>query len=191
MESERQAAYKNYLQTEHWKNKRLEVLKERGSICEKCKEWGNEIHHLTYENMWNEPLSDLQVLCRDCHEATHRALTCIKISDGVKNSKTKNLAKLKISRGALAHSISYKQLEFVCKKLNQWDGVGIFRNDTPETVLDIIRFSFDEENIEVISEAAKILGFKDYFPKKLKQKNPSKHNNHYNGSPTYKTAASL
>lgn len=72
-----QIAYKSYLATDHWKNKRFAVLEQRGCKCEKCGEWGNEIHHLTYENLWNEPLTDLQVLCGDCHDATHRALKSV------------------------------------------------------------------------------------------------------------------
>ncbi|MBK7366199.1 MAG: HNH endonuclease [Nitrosomonas sp.] len=66
--------YEIYLKSTHWKLKRWQKkLQHRfthlGRIgCEKC---GNPkrltIHHVNYKNLWHEPLSDLQIICWNCH----------------------------------------------------------------------------------------------------------------------------
>lgn len=64
--------YQRYLQSREWCEKR-EVIKERASnICERCKYYPlDHVHHLTYERIYNELLTDLQGICRDCHEYIH------------------------------------------------------------------------------------------------------------------------
>lgn len=38
----------------------------------RCHEWGNDVHHKTYERVGgNEIMEDFEILCRDCHEAHH------------------------------------------------------------------------------------------------------------------------
>lgn len=73
--------YQEYLQSSQWEEKKREVfaraLKNANSknihgVCEKC---GYEpykpclqIHHKTYEHIFNEPLEDLILLCPHCHK---------------------------------------------------------------------------------------------------------------------------
>lgn len=65
--------YKEYLQTEEWKILRRLVIQRAQRRCEWCRrpdqEWN--VHHLTYERRGYENLSDLVLLCRDCHAAEH------------------------------------------------------------------------------------------------------------------------
>lgn len=64
--------YKRYLNTKKWKDKRIELFNIRGEKCEKCGSKNDlHIHHLTYENIFNEKLEDLQILCKFCHKAEH------------------------------------------------------------------------------------------------------------------------
>lgn len=64
--------YKAYLKSHKWKTKRLKVLNRAKFRCERCKKrQAREIHHLTYENIFNEPLEDLQALCTRCHRQAH------------------------------------------------------------------------------------------------------------------------
>ena len=62
----------NYYNTEHWKNKRKEVL-SKWVLCQRCcsKEKLN-VHHGSYKNLykeeWNE---DLYLLCEKCHKEYH------------------------------------------------------------------------------------------------------------------------
>lgn len=60
--------YHQYMASREWALKR-EAIKERaGNICERCQEaYLANVHHLTYESLGNEPLHDLQGLCRPCH----------------------------------------------------------------------------------------------------------------------------
>jgi hypothetical protein len=65
--------YKDYLQSDEWQKKRQQLFAERGKVCERCQSITNiQVHHKTYENIFNEKLSDLEVLCKICHENHHK-----------------------------------------------------------------------------------------------------------------------
>lgn len=64
--------YKDYLRSPEWKAKRKELFSLRGKKCERCTATKQlHIHHLTYKNIFNEPLEDLQILCKFCHKKEH------------------------------------------------------------------------------------------------------------------------
>lgn len=66
------AKYTEYLKSPQWKSKRQELFNERGKRCESCGRTENiQVHHLTYRNVFNENLEDLQVLCKKCHSKKH------------------------------------------------------------------------------------------------------------------------
>ena len=71
--------YAKYLKTDAWQKKRKEVLDIRGHKCEEpgCEATTNlQVHHLTYERLHNERMTDLKVLCGKHHqEAHHQSLT--------------------------------------------------------------------------------------------------------------------
>jgi 5-methylcytosine-specific restriction endonuclease McrA len=66
--------YRNYyLKSLHWRftrwRKKLQMRITKGSVyCERC---GSKkylhIHHVTYQRLGYERMSDLQVICRACH----------------------------------------------------------------------------------------------------------------------------
>lgn len=61
--------YKKYLASREWALKREAVRKRSGNKCERCGLNPQEaVHHLTYTNVGNEPLEDLQAVCNPCHE---------------------------------------------------------------------------------------------------------------------------
>ena len=64
--------YYDYLQSYEWSEIRRELFENRGEECELCG-YGHslQIHHLTYARLFNEDPSDLQILCRNCHEKVH------------------------------------------------------------------------------------------------------------------------
>lgn len=65
--------YREYLNSHGWKEKRKEVMLRDNYLCQNCKlEKAEDVHHLTYENLFDEPLADLQALCRTCHLNIHR-----------------------------------------------------------------------------------------------------------------------
>jgi hypothetical protein len=65
--------YRKYLDGPQWKAKRKAVKERCKGICERCHKYlVDEVHHLTYEHIFNEPLEDLQGLCKPCHNFLHR-----------------------------------------------------------------------------------------------------------------------
>jgi hypothetical protein len=64
--------YYNYLKSNEWKSIRLDLLEIRGEKCERCASVNNlQVHHLTYDNLFNEAPEDLEILCRSCHKKEH------------------------------------------------------------------------------------------------------------------------
>lgn len=65
-----------YLRSDHWQDLRLRKLVSVDAKCFRCghRDVSNDVHHLRYRRLFNVRLSDLIVLCRECHELTHEAL---------------------------------------------------------------------------------------------------------------------
>ena len=66
--------YQKYLSSNHWHNKRREVLDYYGKQCVLCgckDENQLIIHHRRYDNLGHEPMEDLVPLCRSCHSRYH------------------------------------------------------------------------------------------------------------------------
>ena len=66
--------YRNeYLQSAHWHDVRANKLAEVGYYCEQCGQRDSilDVHHLDYERLGFELSSDLEVLCRECHQLQH------------------------------------------------------------------------------------------------------------------------
>ena len=64
--------YKGYINSVPWYEKRSLVLMKHGNKCFKC---GSkrciQIHHVTYQRLGKEDLSDLLPLCKNCHKKIH------------------------------------------------------------------------------------------------------------------------
>lgn len=60
--------------TKHWRWLRIQVLKRANNRCEACGMGGCrlEVHHLTYERLREELLTDVLLLCQPCHAARHQ-----------------------------------------------------------------------------------------------------------------------
>lgn len=59
--------YKAYLRSSQWKEKRQLIL-DRDQCCSTCGSIdGLQVHHRTYDTLFNEPLEDLITLCQRCH----------------------------------------------------------------------------------------------------------------------------
>src|SRR5690349_11758113 len=72
--TDRQREYRDYLRTPGWQEKRLAALERAGHRCQTCNGKQNlDVHHRTYERIFNEEPGDLTVLCRKCHELFHGA----------------------------------------------------------------------------------------------------------------------
>lgn len=65
-----------YLFTDHWKRTAAEARVRAGHRCDRCGARAGyrplETHHRSYDNLWHERDTDLQVLCHVCHFKLHR-----------------------------------------------------------------------------------------------------------------------
>jgi len=62
-----------YYKTPHWNAVRLSRLNRDSGRCVLC--WANHslrCHHVSYANLFKEPLVDLLTLCDACHERVHQ-----------------------------------------------------------------------------------------------------------------------
>ena len=91
--------YSDYLGSRHWKNKRIETFSIRGNKCESCGSSENiQVHHTTYKNIGNENVSELMVLCKDCHVLVHKVIkqnNIVKYSHLIKKKKSKKNKRVK------------------------------------------------------------------------------------------------
>lgn len=71
--------YRKHLQSETWKMKRREVRRRSEGRCEqrwggkRCPNRATEVHHITYDHLGDERLSEMMDVCRSCHEAIEQA----------------------------------------------------------------------------------------------------------------------
>lgn len=69
--------YALYIKSPEWKRKRTKKLRIVGARCQNitCRSRFNlQVHHLTYDRLGREKMSDLKVLCRACHMDAHDKL---------------------------------------------------------------------------------------------------------------------
>jgi len=76
--------YKDYLNSQEWKNKRLLVLKRDNFSCCRCGQQATEVHHNEYKNVGDEHLDDLASLCKECHDVIHWLVKIVKKSKNFK-----------------------------------------------------------------------------------------------------------
>jgi hypothetical protein len=99
-ETNQQTLHREYLKSPVWKAKRLEALAFYGPTCRRCGQYGNDVHHKTYERVGGgELMDDLEILCRDCHEGHHMAERTCRSKSGPKQ----------INRSALFRLLSKRQ----------------------------------------------------------------------------------
>lgn len=68
--------YNEYIQSDVWNKKRASVLEKNGKVCSKCGRTFNlQVHHKNYDKEFGfEDMTDLMVVCQDCHNELHQDL---------------------------------------------------------------------------------------------------------------------
>ena len=68
--------YKQYIASSPvWKNKRARVLDRDNHQCRAChRARATQVHHLTYQHLFDEPLFELVSVCGTCHQRLHDPL---------------------------------------------------------------------------------------------------------------------
>lgn len=72
----RKVAYRKYLTSPEWKAKRQEFMESPRTsndcwCCGRKYELGFNLHHVTYDRLGNERMSDLRMVCKPCHKYIH------------------------------------------------------------------------------------------------------------------------
>lgn len=61
--------YHRYLASREWALRRAAIRRRARGKCERCHYHKMDaVHHLTYERVGHEPLSDLMAICDGCHK---------------------------------------------------------------------------------------------------------------------------
>jgi len=64
--------YYGYLNSKEWKAIVNFIKKDRGGQCERCNNKRSlQVHHKTYDNIFQENMEDLELLCGKCHKKEH------------------------------------------------------------------------------------------------------------------------
>ena len=64
--------YDEYLASDEWEERRQLVMDRAEGLCEGCRKApAVQVHHLTYEHVFNELLYELVALCVPCHKRAH------------------------------------------------------------------------------------------------------------------------
>lgn len=81
--------YEEYLRSAEWAEKRELVLTRDGGRCQACYQASaTEVHHLTYDRIFEEPLFDLVAICRPCHEKLHEPKIAAKAAAHARGADT-------------------------------------------------------------------------------------------------------
>ncbi len=65
-------SYLRYIDSPQWQTKRQAAFEHYGRVCMVCKSKHHlEVHHTTYDRLGDELMSDLLILCADCHRSIH------------------------------------------------------------------------------------------------------------------------
>lgn len=68
----RRQEYEEHLASPEWAATRRLVFEREKNLCQGCRQArGEHVHHLTYERLGRELLTDLVLFCRACHERAH------------------------------------------------------------------------------------------------------------------------
>lgn len=150
-----QELHREYLKSPVWMGKRQQALTAFGTICARCGSYGNDVHHKTYERTGGrELMSDLEVLCRQCHEAHHRVE---RAAFGRKKGKSKS-----VNRQAIARFLTYTQKVLLMQRFGL----------STQGELYVAIVSPSDEN-QIIHAAKKMLGVRKTHRSKHKSKGPS------------------
>ncbi len=72
--------YADYLASDHWKLVRDKRLQMDNYRCWCCDKKATQVHHITYDRVGREPMSDVISVCKTCHSAIHQIEKTEKVS---------------------------------------------------------------------------------------------------------------
>ena len=74
---ERQVKRKAYMRTPQWLKLKKDVIDFQNQRCGHCNVLidtnVSDLHHMTYDRLFNERITDMMALCRPCHHRYHQS----------------------------------------------------------------------------------------------------------------------
>jgi hypothetical protein len=68
-----QQRYFERVRSPEWRGLKAHLMRYRGNRCERCGDYVPlELHHKSYDRLGNERASDLELVCRACHQEADR-----------------------------------------------------------------------------------------------------------------------
>ena len=65
--------YQEYINSPQWRKKRERAFELIGKKCTRCNSTYNiEVHHISYDNLYEESTYDVEILCKSCHQPADR-----------------------------------------------------------------------------------------------------------------------
>ena len=91
--------YKEYLKTNHWIKKKYELKQKYVPQCRICQATtGLNVHHIRYDNIGDEKLTDLCYLCYKCHTWMHKSMSSDEINTFLSKGRNKAIPKKKVKK---------------------------------------------------------------------------------------------
>lgn len=118
------SGYKRYLKSDKWLGKRKDKLEEVDYECELCGKHGCtlQVHHLTYDRIFDEENKDLLVVCKPCHKYADRIRKSRKRISKGENLEIKQATNSIIKKHGYPHNFKTKDrslLKEIAKKLEK------------------------------------------------------------------------
>ena len=63
--------YNDYLKSAKWRTMRSLVMERDNGTCRRCSSQAEHVHHLNYDRVGDESMSDLVAVCSGCHKWIH------------------------------------------------------------------------------------------------------------------------
>lgn len=68
MRSDQTQEYRDYLASAKWNKFKAQVVAAKGGKCQRCGSFmGLDVHHLHYDSLGRENLTDVELVCQICH----------------------------------------------------------------------------------------------------------------------------
>ena len=86
--------YDKYIKSARWRNISEAMKKHANYVCARCKTHTTvlEVHHKNYDRLGKERMSDLEVLCKSCHDVADRKRVEIREERGKQRGHEKAMA---------------------------------------------------------------------------------------------------
>lgn len=109
-----------YMQSLHWRELKAKAYEQYGRKCNRCASTRNlQVHHKKYRSIYDVEVSDLEILCKNCHQKEHD-------KDPIPRPKKVKERKVKRKRGKKKKSQCRKFQRMQAMARRDWDAIVLY-----------------------------------------------------------------